>query len=76
MRSSYDGWILSGAAKDHPDCISCHRGEELSGLLESKIRGLRMIGKHFFGERSDDQSVQARLPASILNRQLDIFMIG
>ena len=62
MRASYNGWLSSGAAKDHPDCISCHRGEGLSGLLESEFRGMRMIGKHFFGKQTSDWPIQAKMP--------------
>jgi cytochrome c nitrite reductase small subunit len=62
MQPSYDGWMASGAAKAHHDCIQCHSGEGLGGLLESEWRGLRMIGKHFFGRQQPDRPITAVLP--------------
>lgn len=62
MKASYEGWIQSGASKDHPDCISCHSGEGISGMLESKIRGLRMIGKHFLRLAPREGRIRAAMP--------------
>jgi nitrate/TMAO reductase-like tetraheme cytochrome c subunit len=62
MRPSYDGWMASGAAKYHPDCIVCHGGEGIPGVLESELRGVRMIGMHFFGKRNQDQAIRAKMP--------------
>jgi len=62
MQPSYDGWMASGAAKNHHDCIQCHSGKGLGGLLESEWRGARMIGKHFWGPARQDQRITANLP--------------
>jgi len=62
MQPGYDGWMASGAAKYHPDCIGCHSGEGIGGVLESELRGVRMIGIHFFGNRAPGQSIEAKVP--------------
>jgi len=62
MQPSYEGWIASGASKNHPTCIECHKGEGLSAVLESEIRGLRMIGIHFFGNREEGRPIEAKMP--------------
>ncbi len=45
----YELWIRSGAAKDHPNCIECHTGPGLAGILDGQIRGLKHLAVHFFG---------------------------
>ena len=64
MQASYDGWMASGAAKDHPDCIQCHGADGLAGTLESELRGVRMVGLHFFGQRTGGQMIHATMPES------------
>jgi len=43
MQPSYDGWMVSGAAKDHPTCIECHSEEGFYGILESEVRGIGLL---------------------------------
>jgi nitrate/TMAO reductase-like tetraheme cytochrome c subunit len=62
MKPSYDGWMASGAAKEHPTCIECHSGDGLSGILESEIRGMRMIGMHFFGKEESGHPIRVKMP--------------
>ena len=42
--------------------IEYHKGEGLSGVLESEVRGLRMMGIHFFGNREEGQAIKAKMP--------------
>ena len=62
MQPSYDGWMASGAAKYHPDCIECHSRIGLSGVLESEFRGVRMLGLHLFGQSHSGQAIRATMP--------------
>ncbi len=62
MRPSVEAWESSGASRNHPDCIGCHSGKGLAGLLESEVRGLRMIGIHFFADRDPDRPIKAKMP--------------
>ena len=68
MRPSYDGWTASGAAKYHADCITCHGGEGLSGILEAEARGVRMLGVHFFGGGKSGAAIRAKMPEAICLR--------
>lgn len=62
MRPSYDGWMASGAAKYHPDCIGCHSGEGIAGVFESELRGTRMIGIHFLGNEKPEHIIRTKIP--------------
>jgi nitrate/TMAO reductase-like tetraheme cytochrome c subunit len=62
MQPSYDGWMASGAAKDHPDCIGCHSREGIAGVFEAELQGVRMIGIHYFGKRMPGQAIHAVMP--------------
>ncbi|MBI1820881.1 MAG: cytochrome C [Nitrospirae bacterium] len=62
MQPSYDGWIASGASKHHPDCIQCHSGPGLQGVLESEWRGLHFLKVHYFGHRKANQPFRVKMP--------------
>lgn len=62
MAASYKEWKSSGAAMHHPTCIECHSGVGLAGILESEVRGVRMIGKHLIGGHSPGQPIKADVP--------------
>jgi cytochrome c nitrite reductase small subunit len=62
MRPSYNGWMASGAVNGHPDCITCHIGVGLPAVLESEVRGVRMMGLHFFGNRKPGSAIHANVP--------------
>jgi cytochrome c-type protein NapC len=62
MAPSYEAWIATGAAEHHPNCMDCHSGAGLAGVLESQLRGLRMIGKHFLERRDPRLSIEAEVP--------------
>lgn len=49
MQPSYDNWRASGAARDHPDCIQCHKGPGLAGILDAQRRGVQDIVAHVSG---------------------------
>ncbi len=49
MQPSYDNWRSSGAAEDHPDCIQCHKGPGLAGVLDAQRRGVRDTVAHVSG---------------------------
>lgn len=49
MQPAYDDWRASGAAEDHPDCIQCHKGPGLAGVLDAQRRGARDIVAHVTG---------------------------
>lgn len=62
MQPSVAAWKTSGADQGHPDCITCHSGAGLAGVLESQVRGLRMIGVHFFGSPKPISDIRATMP--------------
>ncbi len=39
----------SGASRHHPDCISCHSGPGLGGMVGAQMTGLRELAIHFWG---------------------------
>ena len=42
-RENYDRWLSSGAAAVHKNCIECHTGPGLVGILHGQARGLRHV---------------------------------
>lgn len=62
MQASYEGWLTSGAANNHPTCIECHKGEGFSSVIESELRGLRMIGVHFWGHSDPNEIIKVKMP--------------
>jgi hypothetical protein len=59
------GWEVSGAKEDHPDCIMCHSGPGPLGVLESQMRGLKMIALHFL---DDDEQLKGPFKAKAPDR--------
>src|ERR1700693_965174 len=47
MNRPYDGWRSSGAERSHQNCIICHSGPGISGVLEAELRGAGQIIAHF-----------------------------
>jgi cytochrome c-type protein NapC len=47
------GWKDSGASADHPNCIMCHSGPGPLGVVESQMRGLKMLALHFLDDEED-----------------------
>lgn len=62
MKPAYDGWISSGASKNHPDCIACHSQEGFWGTIDSEMRGLRFLKIHFFENRGENTPIIAKVP--------------
>jgi len=60
MRPSYDNWRASGAAEHHPDCIQCHTGPGLAGVLHAQRRGVRDLIAHVTGNYQ--QPIVATVP--------------
>lgn len=49
-RISYETWLLSGAAEEHPTCIECHSAPGLYGVLNAQARGVLHVAKHITGQ--------------------------
>jgi nitrate/TMAO reductase-like tetraheme cytochrome c subunit len=47
MNRPYQGWISSGASKSHGNCMDCHSGKGIPGVLEAQARGLGQLAEHF-----------------------------
>ncbi len=62
MQLSYDNRRASGAAEHHPDCIQCHKGPGLTGILDAQRRGVRDIVAHVTGNYSHPIVAQAPNP--------------
>lgn len=62
MKPAYDGWIQSGASKNHPDCIGCHSETGFWGAIDSEFRGLRFLQVHFSGKRTENQPFIVQMP--------------
>ncbi len=47
MERPYAGWISSGAKNSHPNCMDCHSGKGIPGMVEAEVRGLGQLVEHF-----------------------------
>jgi len=47
MLPSYQNWMASGAARNHPHCLYCHKDPGLRGEFTVKLRSLRDVVAHF-----------------------------
>ena len=64
MGGYYAQWVESGASKNHPNCIICHAGPSIVGVVEGQGRGLRYIWMHYTGSaRSLTPPFKVRMPA-------------
>ncbi|MHB8482236.1 MAG: NapC/NirT family cytochrome c [Nitrospiria bacterium] len=63
MNRPHDGWISSGAEKSHPNCMDCHSGAGVTGVIEAELRGLGQLIEHFtLSERELKGPFIARAP--------------
>lgn len=47
MNRPYEGWKSSGAERSHKNCILCHSGPGIPGVLEAEFRGAGQLAAHF-----------------------------
>ena len=47
MNRPHAGWVASGASQHHPDCIQCHSGPGITGVVEAELRGVGQLIAHF-----------------------------
>jgi cytochrome c nitrite reductase small subunit len=47
MNRPYEGWKSSGANRSHSNCMDCHSGKGVSGIVEAESRGLGQLVAHF-----------------------------
>lgn len=47
MNRPYQGWKSSGADRSHPNCMDCHSGKGIPGVVEAEARGLGQLAAHF-----------------------------
>lgn len=53
MEEPYNNWISSGASKKHTNCIQCHSGPGISGIIEAELRGAKQLAIHIFTKPED-----------------------
>jgi len=46
IREHYDRWLTSGAAHHSSNCIECHAGPGLAGIVGGQFRGARHVVRH------------------------------
>lgn len=46
MEDAYANWQTSGASRSHDDCIGCHSGPGLWGVIEAEVRGFGQLMVH------------------------------
>jgi len=47
MERPYNNWIASSANRSHANCMDCHSGKGIPGVIEAELRGLSQLGEHF-----------------------------
>ncbi len=53
MNRPHAGWVASGASQHHPNCIQCHSGPGITGVIEAEFRGLEQIVVHFTASETE-----------------------
>lgn len=53
MKDYYAQWVGSAANRHHPNCIVCHAGADIRGIVEGQMRGLGYIWTHYAGSPAD-----------------------
>ena len=53
MERPYEGWISSGASKSHSNCMDCHSGKGVPGVVEAELRGFGQLLEHFVLSRDE-----------------------
>jgi hypothetical protein len=49
IREHYDRWLASGAVQHSANCIECHSGPGLAGIIGGQLRGARHVVSHVTG---------------------------
>ncbi|MFQ5456551.1 MAG: NapC/NirT family cytochrome c [Nitrospirota bacterium] len=62
MKDSYNSWISSGASEKHTNCIQCHSGQGLTGIIGAEMRGLRQIYQHITGRMKGIENISNVVP--------------
>lgn len=47
---AHQGWLASGAAREHPNCIECHSGPGVTGVVAAQLKGATHFVKHVTGD--------------------------
>lgn len=53
MNRPHAGWVAAGASQNHRDCIQCHSGSGITGIIEAEFRGLEQIMVHFIASEEE-----------------------
>ncbi|MFQ5455949.1 MAG: hypothetical protein ACE5EA_07085 [Nitrospirota bacterium] len=53
MEDAYTNWIATEASNSHKNCIICHSGPGITGIIEAELRGAKQLIIHFLSKDDD-----------------------